>query len=85
MISEVLEKESTEQRILLEFIDACIPPRLRPMVEWAEDEIEAARAVLGDDVPTIGFYSNAEISPMGPLLKGELQNQSLMITTFKEI
>jgi len=55
------------------------------LADWSDDEIEAARDVLGKDVPIMGFYSNAEISPMGPLLRGELQNQSLMITTFKEI
>lgn len=53
--------------------------------DWAEDEINTACENLGQEIPMVGLYSRAEISPFGPLMKGELHNQSLMITTFKEI
>lgn len=59
--------------------------RKRFLKDWATDEVTAAYEVLGEDIPIAGLYSKAEISPFGPLMKGELHNQSLMITTFKEI
>ncbi len=48
-----------------------------------EDEIEAVRAALGDQVDLIGFYSYGEISSVAPGAC-DLHNQTMTITTFWE-
>lgn len=49
-----------------------------------EEEVEAVRDLLGKTV-LAGFYSYGEISPFTPNAKCELHNQTMTITTFKEI
>ncbi len=50
-----------------------------------EEEVEAVRDVLGDDVPLAGFYSYGEISPFSPSARCELHNQTMTITTLAEV
>ena len=50
----------------------------------AEEELEAARAVLGPDVPMAGYYSYGEIARSDVTGGCELHNQTMTITTFGE-
>lgn len=50
-----------------------------------EDEVEDAVDVLGTDTITAGFYSNGEISPVKTTQGCELHNQTMTITTYREI
>ena len=50
-----------------------------------EEEIEAVAEVLGEQVPTTGFYSYGEISPLNKGGSCELHNQTMTITCFQEI
>ena len=50
-----------------------------------EEEIEAVAEVLGMEVPTTGFYSYGEISPLNKGGTCELHNQTMTITCFQEI
>ncbi len=50
-----------------------------------EEEVEAVRDTLGKKTLLTGFYSYGEISPFTPNAKCELHNQTMTITTFKEI
>lgn len=52
----------------------------------AYEEIVAAKQVLGEDVIISGFYSYGEISPATDIAMAcELHNQTMTITTFREI
>lgn len=73
----------------------------RPAPEWAlfiscvgrklllkqrtEEEVEAARDILGGRIPVAGFYSYGEISPRGASSGCDLHNQTMTITTFAEM
>jgi hypothetical protein len=50
-----------------------------------EDEVEEAVNVLGAKTVVTGFYSNGEISPVLTMPKCELHNQTMTITTYREI
>ena len=50
-----------------------------------EEEIDAVRDVMGEHTTLTGFYSYGEISPFTPNAKCELHNQTMTITTFKEL
>jgi len=49
-----------------------------------EEEVEAIRANYGDKTAITGFYSYGEISPSYNLMKCELHNQTMTITTMTE-
>jgi hypothetical protein len=50
-----------------------------------EEEVEVVKAVYGEKTAITGFYSNGEISPPFNLMKCELHNQTMTITTLSEI
>jgi hypothetical protein len=50
-----------------------------------EEEIEAIRNVYNDDTALAGFYSYGEISPSGEIIKCQLHNQTMTITSLTEI
>jgi hypothetical protein len=50
-----------------------------------EEEVEAVYAVYGDKPSYTGFYSNGEISPLDKSTGCSLHNQTMTITTYKEI
>lgn len=50
-----------------------------------EEELEAVQQVLGANVPLAGFYSYGEICPSAPNAGCELHNQTMTITTLREI
>lgn len=50
-----------------------------------EEEVEGVRDVLGEQVPLIGFYSYGELSPLVNDTTCSLHNQTMTITTFREV
>ena len=51
-----------------------------------EEETEAVRSILGEQAVMTGFYSYGEICPVAPTEKQcRLHNQTMTITTFKEV
>jgi len=50
-----------------------------------EDEVDEAISMFGPDTMVSGFYSNGEISPVVRVSRCELHNQTMTITTYKEI
>ena len=54
--------------------------------ERIEDEIEAVQERIGAQAAIIGFYSYGEISPTTPTERQcQLHNQTMTITTFREL
>lgn len=49
-----------------------------------DEEIEAARDIVGEDTVITGFYSYGEIAPFSTFMKCELHNQTMTITTICE-
>ena len=50
-----------------------------------DEELDAAREVLGDKALITGFYSYGEIAPFSTFMKCELHNQTMTITTISEL
>lgn len=53
--------------------------------QLAEDEVEAVHNELGENVVICGFYSYGEIAPIDKNGKSELHNQTMTITTLREL
>lgn len=69
----------------LAILISCIGRKL-VLKERIEEEIEAVRKVVGGSAAIIGFYSYGEICPTAPTEKQcQLHNQTMTITTFKEV
>ena len=62
---------------------SCVGRRM-VLKQRVEEELEAVKDVLGDQVVLTGFYSYGEISPHTPTTKCELHNQTMTITAFSE-
>ena len=67
----------------LAILISCVGRKL-VLKQRTEEEVEAARDVLGKDTVFTGFYSYGEISPFTPGAKCTLHNQTMTITTFSE-
>jgi hypothetical protein len=52
--------------------------------ERVEEEVEDVRETLGTRPALAGFYSYGEIAPLAPGAGPELQNQTMVVTTFAE-
>lgn len=64
---------------------SCIGRKL-VLKERVEEEIEAVRKKIGQEAAIIGFYSYGEICPTAPTEKQcQLHNQTMTITTFREV
>lgn len=63
---------------------SCIGRRLL-MGQHTADELEAASAEFGSQIPQIGFYSYGEISPHRVSGVCELHNQTMTVTTIAEV
>jgi hypothetical protein len=69
----------------LAILISCVGRKL-VLKDRIEEETEAVRRELGDKTVMTGFYSYGEISPVAPTEKQcKLHNQTMTITTFKEI
>lgn len=81
MSIESLDNEKAELAILI----SCIGRKL-VLKERIEDEIVAVQEKIGSQAAIIGFYSYGEISPTTPTERQcQLHNQTMTITTFREI
>ena len=81
MSIESLGKGKAELAILV----SCIGRKL-VLKERVEDEIEAVQEKIGSQAAIVGFYSYGEISPTTPTERQcQLHNQTMTITTFREI
>ena len=78
-ISMQSESRSPELAILI----SCVGRKL-VLKQLVEEEVEAARDILGKDTVITGFYSYGEISPFSNGAQCELHNQTMTITTFSE-
>ena len=78
-ISMQSESQSPELAILI----SCVGRKL-VLKQLVEEEVEAARDILGKDTVITGFYSYGEISPFSNGAQCELHNQTMTITTFSE-
>jgi hypothetical protein len=69
----------------LAILISCVGRKL-VLKERIEEEIEAIRTTFGDQAALTGFYSYGEICPTGVTEKQcQLHNQTMTITTFREI
>lgn len=67
----------------LAILVSCVGRKL-VLGQRSDEEVEAAREVLGSDTVITGFYSYGEISPLNPNARCGLHNQTMTITTFSE-
>lgn len=79
---QILDKQDAPEVAIL---ISCVGRKLI-LRDRAYEEIVAARQIMGEQVIISGFYSYGEISPATDLtLACELHNQTMTITTFREI
>lgn len=67
----------------LAILISCVGRKLI-LKQRTEEEVEAARDILGEKTVLTGFYSYGEISPFTPGVKCALHNQTMTITIFSE-
>lgn len=81
MSIEALGNQKAEFAILI----SCIGRKL-VLKERIEDEIEAVKEKIGPQAAIVGFYSYGEICPTAPTERQcQLHNQTMTITTFREV
>ena len=68
----------------LAILISCVGRKL-VLKQRVEEEVEGVRDVLGDRTVLAGFYSYGEISPFQPGAPCALHNQTMTITTLREI
>jgi hypothetical protein len=68
----------------LSILISCVGRKLI-LNDRVEEEIDVVKDIFGKETPVCGFYSYGELSPLVKSLKCELQNQTMTITTLKEI
>ncbi|MEO6150857.1 MAG: FIST N-terminal domain-containing protein [Mucilaginibacter sp.] len=67
----------------LAILVSCVGRKL-VLNDMIDDELEAAKNILGANTAMAGFYSYGEISPFSKGSQCELHNQTMTITTFTE-
>src|SRR5260370_31537862 len=67
----------------LAILISCVGRKLM-LQERTDEEVQAAKEVLGNSTTITGFYSYGEISPFSASTQCELHNQTMTITTFTE-
>ncbi len=67
----------------LALVISCVGRKL-VLGERVEEEIEDVRHALGPSAVLAGFYSYGEIAPLGTGCGLEMQNQTMVVTTFAE-
>lgn len=81
--SDSLLKENNSKPDLAVLI-SCVGRKL-VLDQRIEEEVEVIRALYGEKTAITGFYSYGEISPTLHFAECELHNQTMTITTFKEL
>jgi len=77
---EDIENSKPELALLV----SCVGRKLI-LQERTDEELEAAKTILGDKATITGFYSYGEISPFNESVQCELHNQTMTVTTLTEI
>jgi hypothetical protein len=74
-----------EGKAELAILVSCIGRKL-VLKDRIEEEVEAVREKIGRQAAVVGFYSYGEISPTAPTERQcQLHNQTMTITTFREV
>jgi hypothetical protein len=68
----------------LAILVSCVGRKL-VMKQLIEEEVEAVWQILGKNTTITGYYSNGEIAPFSQDVTCDLHNQTMTITTFKEL
>ncbi|MDO3627210.1 FIST signal transduction protein [Mucilaginibacter sp. BT774] len=68
----------------LAILISCVGRKLI-LQQRTDEEVEAAKEILGNNTAITGFYSYGEISPFNSNVQCELHNQTMTITTFTEL
>lgn len=68
----------------LAILISCVGRRL-VLKQRTEEELESVQDVLGTGTTMCGFYSYGEISPFTPGARCEFHNQTMTITTLREV
>ena len=82
--AEVSLKPLSEVSPDIAILISCVGRRL-VLKQLVEEEVEAVREVMGDQTMMTGFYSYGEIAPFIAGASCELHNQTMTITTFREL
>ncbi|MDZ4668967.1 MAG: FIST C-terminal domain-containing protein [bacterium] len=77
-------KNDANKRPELAILISCVGRKL-VLKQLIEDEVESVSEVLGEQATLCGFYSYGEISPFDSESECKLHNQTMTITTFKEM
>lgn len=77
------EDATSEEEPELVLLVSCIGRKL-VLGPRVDEEIDAVKEQLGESATYIGFYSYGEICPLSSNVSGDLHNQTMTITTFKE-
>ncbi len=80
MSHEALQRKEPDLAILI----SCVGRRM-VLGQRVEEELETIQEIIGKKPIITGFYSYGEIAPSAPKAKSELHNQTMTITTFREV
>ena len=76
-------QSATQKEVGLCLVVSCVGRRL-VMGQLTEEELDAVQNKLGDATTITGFYSYGEMAPFSDILKCELHNQTMTLTTVYE-
>lgn len=82
--ASITKKATTTPSPDLAILISCVGRKM-VLKERTKEEVAAVRDVFGEKTALCGFYSYGEISPFTPNAKCELHNQTMTITTLREI
>lgn len=82
--AEVSINPLTDKTAELAILISCVGRKL-VLKQMVEEEVEAVQEVVGENAILTGFYSYGEMAPFLTGAKCELHNQTMTITTFREI
>jgi hypothetical protein len=74
---------STQDEAGLCLVVSCVGRRL-VMGQLTEEELEIVQEKLGDSTAITGFYSYGELAPFSDIVKCQLHNQTMTLTTLYE-
>lgn len=73
-----------DKKAELAILISCVGRKL-VLKQLVEEEVDAVQEIIGDQATITGFYSYGEIAPFLAGTKCELHNQTMTITTIKEL
>lgn len=82
--AEVSINPLTNKTAQLAILISCVGRKL-VLKQMVEEEVEAVQEVVGENAMLTGFYSYGEMAPFLTGTKCELHNQTMTITTFREL